>query len=146
MGAPCKRVVDLLHVGSVPFRPLGSSHFVPSPAQITSDTKYLPSAMTEKAMRQGVVKAMLPLRNISEDDFVLLDAYFRVALDPLWSGCGLTSYEKAVDLLNLVKSPGYPDYYTCEDKACALLCEGGLIKEDVMNLVNGGDMWLPPRS
>lgn len=130
-------------VGHVPFRPLGSSHFVPAPWQHSSETPYRPSVMSEAAMANGVLKSMLPLRDIDESLLTKMEAYLEYRYGGLWGGDNLTSYPEAVSLLNLVKSPGHPYYYTCEDKECTLNCFAGEVQSEVASIMAGEDRWSP---
>jgi hypothetical protein len=141
--SPSKPVVPLEVLGSVPFRPIGSSHYVPVPGQKTADTAYVPSEMSYVALSKGLQKVTLKVCDFPIVYEQLLEAYFDLRLVPLWSGCRVLSYEEAVQLLTFDKSPGYPYYYTCEDKACALRCFGGEIQQNVLEMLYGADKWQP---
>jgi len=143
MVAKPRPYVPLSVIGSVPFRPIGSSHYIPVPYQLSADTAYLPSDMSEEALSKGLMKVTLKVCDFPIVYEQLLEAYFDLRLVPLWSGCKVLSYEEAVSLLTFDKSPGYPDFYTCEDKACALRCSGGDIKQDVLEMLYGAEKWLP---
>lgn len=64
-------------------------------------------------------------------------------LGPIWTGDNVMSYAEAVSRLNFDKSPGYPLYYECEDKACAFTCEGKWIMDEVKEVLAGKEKWLP---
>ena len=132
-------------VGVVPFRPLGQSHFVPAPGSNVADQQtYLPAIMSESALRKGLVKSIEPLPgDLDPARAAKLFAYMRMHLSKIWGGDNTLSYPEAVSRLNWGKSAGYPYYYTCEDKACAVTCMGADIQSDVLAVVAGEDMWLP---
>jgi len=131
-------------VGEVPFRPLGQSHYVLAPGSDNSDTAYLPSVMSVNAMRKGLQKSTEPLpEGLSPEREAKLFAYMRMKLSGIWSGENFMEYEEAVSRLNWSKSAGYPYYYTCDDKACAVTCTGWEIERDVKAVVAGEDLWLP---
>jgi len=131
-------------VGFVPFRPLGQSHFIPAPWQVSADTAYLPTVMSEEALRKGIQKAREDLpEQISDERYERVFNYMYMRLSKLWAGNNLMSYEEAVGRLNLDKSPGFPFYYECDDKACALTCKGHVIKKAVEDVMSGKEMWLP---
>lgn len=146
MGVPQRDVMEglLPLVGYVPYRPIGQSHYVPSPWQQTSDTDYQPAIMSEEALRKGVVKVTEPLpAQISDERLAKVYAYLEYKYGPLWAGNNLMDYPEAVSRLNFEKSPGFDFYYTCEDKACALLCRGHDIKSLVEAVMAGKEIWLP---
>lgn len=135
--------VPLEVIGSVPYRPIGSSHYIAVPDQTTANTPYVPSDMSVEALRKGLTKVTLKVCDFPIVYEQLLEAYFDLRLVPLWSGCKVLPYDEAVSLLTFDKSPGFPDYYTCEDKACALRCSGMEIKQDVLEMLYGAEYWLP---
>lgn len=132
-------------VGAVPYRPLGQSHFVPAPGSDSyNDQAYLPSVMTDEALRKGLEKSTEPLpAGLSPERESKLFSYLRMKLSGIWSGDNFQTYEESVARLNWQKSAGHPYYYTCEDKACAVTCFGAEIERDVRSVVEGQDLWLP---
>lgn len=146
MGVPQQDVLEgrLPLVGYVPYRPLGQSHYVPAPWQQTPETGYMPAVMSEDALRKGIEKSMEPLPpQISEERLSKIRSYLELKYGPIWAGDNFMSYEEAVSRLNLDKSPGFPYYYCCEDKGCALTCNGHQIKQAVEDVIGGKEVWLP---
>lgn len=128
-------------VGRVPFRPVASSHFKSVSTSIaeTSDA-YLPSVMSVEALKLSVEKYYEPVKYVPEGLLAKLTKWLHDYLAPFWSGNNLTSYQEAVSLLDLSKSPGFPLYQDCEDKAVALSKYGDVIERDVELILQGDEV------
>jgi len=139
--------VPLEVLGYVPYRPVGKSHFVPMPFGVRGgdcdNDKYLPSAMTVKALSKSVTKALDPLCSYPPEKYDKIFVYLRSRLASMWWGENVTPYDEAVALLNFEKSAGYPYYYDCADKAEALQKHGDEIQSEVGAVVAGEERWLP---
>jgi len=143
MGTSGVQAVPLQSIGSVPYRPLGQSHFIPAPWQTTADTPYQPAAMCREAMWKGVLKSLEPLREFPEELANKMQDALAYHLSGIWAGPNTTEYAEAVSLLNLDKSPGFPYYYDCEDKADSLDFYGNDIQAKVRGVLAGVDEWTP---
>jgi hypothetical protein len=113
-------------------RPLAQSHFHKAPwfdQAEPDDLKYCPSEMSVKSLQVGMEK--VPKERMHLDETLLLEAEEMIIrmLRPIWGSRKLLrSYEEAVQLLTLVKSPGFPWNVDCRDKLEALLRYGGEIQ------------------
>jgi len=141
---PQPHVVPLQVVGYVPFRPLGSSHFLPAPWQgDSSDVDYVPCAMTIKALRQSCAKAVDPLLPYPDSKLAWMYQYGMRYLAGIWQGDNFATAPEAIGRMTMTKSAGYPYYYDCQDKYEAFVRYGPEIQQNVKNVLAGQQMWLP---
>lgn len=144
---PHRAILPLEVIGYVPYRPVGKSHFVPMPLRWRVDDcendSYLPSAMTEKALANSVVKNLDPLKPYSDARLDRMFCFLRQKLGSIWHGDNFSSYAEAVKLLNFEKSAGYPYYYNSANKSEALQKSGDEIQSEVSAVVTGEERWMP---
>jgi hypothetical protein len=132
--------LPLQAIGQVPFRPLGKSHFKPAPWLHTGDNAYVPSDMSVLAFSKGVDKYLEPFVPLDPGLKDRLYVEFVTRMAPFWQGDNFSSYEEAVKLLDMTKSPGFPYYYQAENKADCLFKYGDLIKDQVERILAGEEL------
>jgi len=141
---PSPHIVPLQVIGYVPFRPLGSSHFVPAPWQSGSpDDAYVPSAMTIGALSKSCLKAVDPLLPYPSEKLDWMFAYGHRYLSGIWLGDNFMPASEAIARMTMTKSAGYPWYYDSQDKYDAFVKHGPEIQADVIAVLAGQEKWLP---
>jgi len=149
--APSEVLLPLEVVGFVPWRPLGKSHFKPAPwAMIDHDfgdgdvlADYAPSVMSVNAMKKSMMKAVEPVHCYSEAQLQRMFDYGVGQLNSIWFGPNDLTYAEVIDSLNMEKSPGFPYYYRCVDKADALEKYGDTVQRNVYDILAGVDIVMP---
>lgn len=104
--------------------------------------KYGPSQMTEKSAIKGYEKYMEPVYQLPESLVQRAQDYLLEKMQSVWGAIPepVLSYEEAVALCDMKKSPGYPWYRDCEDKGTALLKYGDKIKEQCLAILRGEEI------
>jgi hypothetical protein len=130
-------MLDFRSIGRVPYRPIGKSHFAPIPVSYSVGDAYKPAIMDQEALLLSVRKYYEPTRYISDGQAEFLTNWLSSYVAPFWHGDNFTSYADAVLEMDPTKSPGYPWYYTCDTKGCALMCHGDKILEETEEILQG---------
>lgn len=126
-------------MGRVPYRPIGQSHFVGSPWPVVGDQDYLPSDMSEEAMRLGLQKFREPIKYMTPSRQVKVRDFLINRLAPFWAGLPMATRVEVCRDLNWEKSPGWPYYYVCEDKFDAVMEYGDEIWSQVDAVLIGDE-------
>jgi hypothetical protein len=127
----------------VTYRPLGKSNLQPSPWSNDQNDDYVPSVMSEEAVKVGLQKHNFPEINFPEHLVKRAEAYIYNKMKSIWTDQPedlMRTYEDALDQLQMDKSPGYPYFYDCKDKEEALNKYGVEIKDRVDRMLLGEEV------
>jgi hypothetical protein len=127
-------------VGFVPYRPIGKSHFVHAPWNVSdAENPYIPSDMSEEALRKCLAKYPQLVKPYTDEE--LGDAYhwLREQMLPIWSSCKVWTQQEAIDDCDLSKGSGHPYHYEAPTKEQALDMFASEIERDTERVLAGDE-------
>lgn len=128
-----KAVLPLQVVGTVPFRPIGKSHFKHAPWNIEErGVRYVPSDMSVEALKNSIVKYAREVKPYTEQQLDKAEQYLFDKMKPFWSGSKVWDQREAIDDCDLSKGSGHPYHYYAPNKELAL----DMFAEDIERNVN----------
>jgi len=128
-------------LGKVPFRPIGKSIFRAAPwfdTQTSGD--YIPTEMTPNAFKVGMTKSNRVVPLVPEELFQKAFEILRDELQSIWTktpDAYIKTFEEAVDCVKRDKSPGFPYFYSYDNKGQVLDDMTPDLKVTVDRLLNG---------
>lgn len=134
--------IGLYQLSTCRYRPIGKSVYLPAPWEPIGNptVQYIPTEMTPKNMKLGLEKSHEDELQFEEKLVRRAEIWMKNYLQGVWTRSKesmVTSYSDALEELTMDKSPGYPYYYDCLDKAEALEKYGDIICEKTCKILEG---------